>query len=465
MKIRFRAIPALCALVLALALPLPSAAMTVAEEKELGDRFLEAVRGQMAFVEDPVVSAYIQRLGKRVVERIPDKPMEPRFFVADQDVLNAFAGPGGFIVIFRGAFTALESEGELAGIMAHETAHVTCRHISKKIAREQKIQLATLAGVIAGIFLGAPAPAMVGGMAGGSSVSLAYSREDERQADEIGREYMSLAGYGGAGYLKALERMRTAAVLGPQEVPTYLTTHPGVDERMAAMDRWLSVNPKKAKDTRPADEPGFLTARARLLGLYGDQRESQVKLNEMLLKNPDDPFALYGLALYYSRLSRRSQALKTMKKAVDLKPFDADFLAGMGQAYLEAGMSEEAKRVLYDAVKAAPENALARYWLGRAVLDSGDEEGAKRELAESLRLCPEYSPAMYFLAQALGRKGDTPRAHYYFGLYSISIRDWETARFHLGRALNLAGRDPELTEMVEKAFSKIPLKTPPIPRR
>ncbi len=457
MKIRFRAsLPLLLAAILTLTSVRPAFAITVTEEKELGAKFIEEVRRQMNIIEDPVVSAYIDGLGARLTADIPDKPFVFHFYVADQDVFNAFAGPGGHIVVYRGTIAALDREDELAGIMAHEIAHVMCRHISKNIAREKKIQLASLAGMLAGIFLGAPAPAVVGGMATSETLSLAYSREDERQADEIGRGFLAQAGYGGAGYLSALGKMRASELFGPQQVPTYLTTHPGVEERMAAMDTWLSAHPDMAKDKRAVDPAAFDEFRARLIGLYGDVNEGLARLSDDLRKKPSDPALLYGQALAYSRLSRRREAVETMKKAVAARPFDANFLAGLGQVLVEAGQPSDAKAVLSSAAPSAPDNAEIPFWLGRAELDLGAPGDAAPQLRAALRLFPGYSSAFYFLGQALGQLGNMPEAHYNLGMYAISTGDWRIARFHLEQALRLAGSDPDLTERVEQALTKLP---------
>ena len=171
----------------------PLDALTTREEKALAEEFLKAVYAHYTVIDDPVVNQYINELGGKLTRNVPRQPFGFRFHVIQEDTFNAFAGPGGNIFIFSGLIEAMSTENELAAIMAHEIAHVTLRHIPEMIERSKRTGFATMAGVIAGILVGlggaptAGTALSMGSLAAGQTISLAYSRENELQADFFGR--------------------------------------------------------------------------------------------------------------------------------------------------------------------------------------------------------------------------------------------------------------------------------------
>ena len=109
--------------------------ITVAQEEELAKEFINVVLQNYKFVKDPLILGYVNKIGQKILSVIPNQPFPYHFYVVQEDVYNAFAGPAGHIFINSGLFEAMESENELAGILAHEIAHVVSRHISQKIEK------------------------------------------------------------------------------------------------------------------------------------------------------------------------------------------------------------------------------------------------------------------------------------------------------------------------------------------
>jgi len=185
------------------------------KEQELSEEFLKAVFKRFEIIDDPLIVKYINNIGNRIVATLPPQPFKYHFYVIKEDAYNAFAGPAGHIFIFSGLIEAMDNEEELAGIIGHEISHVVCRHISKRIERSKKISALSLAGIAAGILLGiagageAAQAVMVGSQAAGHSAALAYSREDEMQADEIGLKYLKKAGYNGKELITILQKIKS----------------------------------------------------------------------------------------------------------------------------------------------------------------------------------------------------------------------------------------------------------------
>ena len=168
----------------------------------------------------------------------------------------------------------MDNEEELAGIIGHEISHVVCRHISKRIERSKKISALSLAGIAAGILLGiagagaAAQAVLVGSQAAGHSTMLAYSREDEMQADEIGLKYLKKAGYNGKELITILQKIKSVQWFGPEQIPTYLTTHPAIDDRIIYIGSWLEVHGKKGKKQIQRSSSNFERIQARLFIKY-----------------------------------------------------------------------------------------------------------------------------------------------------------------------------------------------------
>ncbi|MEE8399908.1 MAG: M48 family metalloprotease, partial [Desulfobacterales bacterium] len=143
------------AIMLSTLIPHQAYAITTKKEKEMSEEFKEAVFSYFEVINDPLITDYVNRVGQRIMEKIPPQPFDYHFYVIKESQYNAFAGPGGLIFIHSGLFIAMESEEELAGILAHEISHVTNRHISDRAGRSTIIGIATLAALAAGILLGA----------------------------------------------------------------------------------------------------------------------------------------------------------------------------------------------------------------------------------------------------------------------------------------------------------------------
>jgi len=239
--------------------------LTTAEEEDLGREFMRYVRKNLTLIEDPSIVNYVRKVGRRILAQYESLPFEFHCSVVKEEVYNAFAAPAGHVFINSGLLAAMESEEELAGILGHEIAHVLCRHISKRIEQSKKIGWVTLAGMLTGIFLsGNPEAAgaiTTGSMAAGQSLSLMYSREDERQADQVGLKYLNKAGYGGEGLLEMLNKIRKKRWFGSEHIPSYVQTHPAVEERMGYLDTWIQARPVWQGRSRASDLSEFHNVR------------------------------------------------------------------------------------------------------------------------------------------------------------------------------------------------------------
>jgi predicted Zn-dependent protease len=442
----------------------PAMAISIKEEEKLAREFMKVMGQRYELVSDPAIVRYVNEIGKKILAVMPVQPFNYRFYVIKEDVYNAFAIPAGQIFIHSGLLAAMESEDELAGIIGHEIAHVVNRHISKRIDRAKKIDLATMAGMVAGIFLGVasgdPSAAQVmtiGSAAAGQTASLAYSREDESQADQYGLQYIVKAGYDPHGLLSALRRIRSKQWFGSEQIPTYMMTHPAVEDRITSIDTWITMNPKQspAGTSTSGDGKAFQHINTRLRALYGDSETTLDEFEKALALQPDDADLAYGYGLILARVDRRSEAVVYLKKALAKNMLDIDILVDLGRVYFQDGRYQDALTTLQGALTSStatdPEGL---FYLGRTQLALGQFDRAADSLETLIADYPTYQQAYYFLGETYGKLERTGEAHYYLGLFYFNNREFQIARFHLQRAQKTLN-DPVKLKAIEEHLQAI----------
>jgi predicted Zn-dependent protease len=401
---------------------------------------------------------YVNRVGNRILSAMPPQPYTYQFHVVREDVYNAFATPAGHIFFNSGLFAALESEAELAGIIGHEIAHVVCRHISDRIESSKKIGMATLAGMVAGVLLGAGGAAAaasavtVGSVAAGQTAALAYSRENEMQADQLGLEYLSQAGYGGEGLLSSLKKIRSKQWYGSEQIPTYLTTHPASEARMSYIDNWLHHQNRSAMTLKHGEVGGFKLAHTRLVSLYTNEKTALNRFKSEIETSPDDPLAHYGYALALTRLDRWHEAAEHMQRAIEGDAMATHMLQDLGRIYFHDGQYEKAMQALStSSPEKYPEGQL---YLGRTQMELGRVAEARDTFENLVRFHTDYTQAYYYLGESSGRLGDMFGAHFNLGRFYGLKGDLKNAGFHLNRALKLAVDDSQ-RRMVERQLKDL----------
>jgi predicted Zn-dependent protease len=439
----------------------PAWAISIKEEEKLAREFMKYITRQNELITDPVIVGYVNRVGHKVLAVMPPQPFEYHFYVIKEDVYNAFAIPAGHIFINSGLLAAMDNEDELAGILGHEIAHVVCRHLSKRIERSKKIDLATLAGVVAGVFLGAAtgdATAMqaltIGSAAAGQSASLSYSRDDEAQADQLGLQNITKAGYSPLGLLSALKTIRGKEWFGSQQIPTYMMTHPAIEERIARIDAWVSSHADLIKRKEPVATKAFNRIKIRLEALEGDPTTTLQGFERDLARDPSNEDLIYGYGLALAQAGKKEEAVKQLQRVQAKNALDPFILTDLGRIYFLDGRYEEAVSTLEGAVTIGTDNSEGLFYLGRCRMEMGQLEKAAQIFEALLQKDQDYQPAYYFLGQTEGRLNDMPDAHYYLGLYYCNRGDYRTARHHLEKARQML-KDPIKRDNVKQALESM----------
>jgi predicted Zn-dependent protease len=215
-----------------------SVLMSTSAEEEIGDEAAESVENKLGFYDDPDIQAYVQSIGERLARNSPRREVRYQFHVVEMIEPNAFALPGGHVYVSRGLLALVNTEEELACVLAHEVAHVALRHHAYRELEERKAKVigavATLVGAAAGGAGGALVAAQ-SGMAAAQGMLAAYGRDQEREADWLGQEIARDAGWNPLGMASFLESLDREARLrhGASRRVNYFDTHPGSVERLA----------------------------------------------------------------------------------------------------------------------------------------------------------------------------------------------------------------------------------------
>ena len=250
--------------------------LTVAQEKQLGERDQIQVRRSSQLLRDRVVVTYIRKLGAELAKASPPSPYDLRFYVVESDDLNAFAIAGGAIYINTGTILKVDDVSELAGVLAHEIGHVTERHVVRIYQQQEKAGFfAGVVDFIVGLVAGSRAVLNTGDLAIGLGMQTyltTFSREYEREADRVGVETLIRADYDPEGLARFFETIMKDGPKGG--LPQFLVTHPAPPERIENV-RALIAASAKLGDRRTEDE--------RLASI-----QKRIKLIQGMGNDPDD---------------------------------------------------------------------------------------------------------------------------------------------------------------------------------
>ena len=227
----------------AFAFALACAPLSVPEERQLGEQVNHEVRGQVKLVRDEAVVEYVRAIGQRIVQASGPQPFTFRFYVVEDDEINAFALPAGYVYVHTEVLLRSRNVSELAGVVGHEIGHVVKRHVAQNYRRQQGVGIAHSLGVVAAAVIG-------GGLAaeavnvGGGLAAMAYlnqfGREAEREADNFAVEVLPRAGYDPRGLVTFFETLMQESC--GSEPPAFLSSHPATRERIDNTRREIAAS-------------------------------------------------------------------------------------------------------------------------------------------------------------------------------------------------------------------------------
>lgn len=442
----------LSALLLALALPLTAYAQGIqlpdfgdpslavigySEEQRLGSMTFKRLRERGALVDDVQSNEYLSAIGQRLALYADDMPYPLHFAWLRSDAINAFAAPGGYIGVNVGLILATRDEDELAGVLAHEIAHVSQRHLARMMAEAQRMRLPMMAAMIASAALAASAgkagqAAMAGTLAAGAQNMINFTRANEEEADRFGVQTLSRAGFDPAAmgrFFELLQRQTGGTVNDP--MLDYLRTHPRSELRAA--DTQNRTLPKRS--ALPRDPLAYELIKARLQVLASSNPTALLQgYSELLKRNTLSSGQRYGYVLALRRAGRYAEAIRELEPLLRQYPERVNLRIEQAELALQNGQAARAWSVFEDTRKLYPDHyALARHY-AEALLTQGDARRALDLLEPQLRRRPQDVSLHLLYARAAERTGQRASAYaamaegYYLDeQYELAVRQAEQA--------------------------------------
>jgi beta-barrel assembly-enhancing protease len=245
----------------------------------IGKQLSQEVEKSAKFINDPVINEYVNRVGQNLV-RNSDAQVPFTIKVIDSDVVNAFALPGGFFYVNSGLILHADEESELAGVMAHEIAHVCARHGTREETKSTIVQLASIPAMIFIPYSWAGYAIYQGMNFAIPLTFLKFSRGDEAEADYLGLQYMYKAGYDPNSFVSFFEKVQADEKKQPGTIPKVFSTHPPTPDRIEAIQKEIATI-LPARDQYIVTTSEFDTVKARLQLI-----EANIKVKD---SNPNKP--------------------------------------------------------------------------------------------------------------------------------------------------------------------------------
>ncbi|MBX2879430.1 MAG: M48 family metalloprotease [Granulosicoccus sp.] len=299
-------------------------ALSPQQEKRLGRQFMRQIRAQLPLIRDTQTNEYLMNLGTRLAASVrASETREFSFFIIDDLTINAFAIPGGYIGVNAGLAQAMQREEQLAGVIAHEIAHVTQRHHARAYASAGKNRMSTAAAILAALLIGSSNPeagqaALAAGLAISQQSSVNYTRSHEYEADRIGIGILANAGLDPAAIAETFEIMRRRNSLNTSSNQIeYLRTHP-LDNNRIAEARSRANRMRKPKHR--ARQINFSLFQARLSVLSTNDEAQLQHQYQARWARDNDTAAGYALALLAAQNNQFEKANDYLQPAIKAYP-------------------------------------------------------------------------------------------------------------------------------------------------
>ncbi|MGB5260037.1 MAG: M48 family metalloprotease [Gammaproteobacteria bacterium] len=397
-------------------------------ERELGRDFIRQIRQAGLVLEDEEATRYLRNLGRRLAMHSENPGHSFTFFLVNDPRINAFAGPGGYIGTNLGLFTAAESESELAGVLAHEIAHVTQRHLARAFDTASKLTLPNAAALLAAILIGtqdgqAGAAALTAVSALGIQQQINFTRANEKEADRVGIRALAGAGFDPHGMAGFFEKLQKNAKLYGTQPPEFLSTHPVTTDRIAEATSRAESYP----DVKQADDREFQLMRAKLrVASYESPRQVLLDFQRFHGKEGGrTDVERYEYALLLAAGKQYARATEVMRGLHRADPERLAYRLALGRILQQAGDLDAAVKLYRDSLSLYPGETVVVLPYASTLMTTGKNEQAYTLLTDLSNNTAD-NPAVYkLLAQAAGKTNRALQTHtamaeyYYLNGYTL----------------------------------------------
>lgn len=424
-----------------------SGVASLEQEYTLGRAWLRLYRNKVPELNDPLLFDYINVLLNQLADNslLEDKRLQ--LVLVRNPTMNAFAVPGGVVGIHSGLLTYTNTEQELAGVMAHELAHVSQRHWVRSVQKAEAARIPTMAGLLGGLILMGSG---VGGDAGLAAIMatqaanleymLRFSREQEAEADRIGMQTLVRTGMDPHAVPDMFSNMQRSMRFMGDRPPEFLLSHPVTEKRIADSMLRADQYPTKKYD----ENPGFQLMRARARLAVAENPSTAAKHFQSELQNQDKyppEASRYGLALAQIAMKKFTDADKTLAPLYAQSPNSLPYILARADILTGLGQAGQADTLLATSLQRHPRNYPIIMSYAKVLNTENQYDKAVKQLE---RLLPQYAaepPVWYMLAETRGLAGDVPGVHMARAEYFILNGRLDDARKQLTYAVKLYSND------------------------
>ena len=384
------------------------------QDKALGAYFMRQIRQSGVVLDDVEITSYVESLGNKLATHSENPGYGFTFFMVNEPSINAFAGPGGYIGLNVGLFLASETESEMAGVMAHEIAHVTQRHLARAFDAQDKMSIPTTAAMLAAILIGATtdpaagAAALTAASAAGIQYQINFTRANEKEADRVGIQTLADAEFDPYGMPRFFERLQKNSKLYGTRPPEFLSTHPVTTNRIAEATSRADSYPKVKVYTNL----DFLLLRAKLrVSNYDNPKQVLSDFQRYQGESGKSAVDKYEFAMLLSVNEKHGEALKIMKKLQASDPDRITYRLALARIMRAANQLEPALSVYADTLELYPGEITAILPYGTTLLAAG-QSGKAYTLLTDISNKQATNPQVYkLLAQAAGATDHQEQTH------------------------------------------------------
>jgi len=429
------------------------AAISLDEEYRVGLMIVRGLRDTDQIIDDPEATQYIENVGHRLSSGAQEGNRKFTFFVVKDTGINAFALPGGFIGVNAGLILATNNESELAGVLSHEIAHVTQRHLVRGLLAQSKSSLVSTAAMLAAILVGAAAgsaDAAIAGVAAAQTLTLqqqmTFSRGAEIEADRVGMGVLVTAGFDPNGMPAFFDTMSRRAGGNESQIPAIIRSHPITTDRIAETKSRALLYPV----VNTPDSVGFRLTRERLRVLTTEPGEnpSQYYVASAKREGTSTATQRYGNAVALISENQPEKAVPILEKLRASDETIVQYHATLAQAQSLSGNNDAALAIFKQAMQLFPRNVPLTVRYADALVRAGQPKHAHEVLLDLFNVVAPTPEQARQIALAANSAGDVADAYYYMAEYHLMGGDLPLAINQLQLALSV----PNLTEVQRARF-------------
>ncbi len=430
------------------------------EEQLVGDDYMRQLRAFAPIVNDAEINDYIQHLGFKLVENNPDaENRQFSFFVISQDTINAFALPGGYIGVHTGLITKSESESELASVLGHEIAHVTQRHLARRLELQNQLSLPTLAAFAAAILIATQAKntetsmgAIMGAQGLAQQAMINHTRSNESEADRIGIATLHRAGFDPNGAISFFEKMQESQRYHSNAFE-FLRTHPLSRSRITDARLRASEFPTR----NITDRPVYSLMKEKINALTIDINPAEIvkKENEYARGDLKTKAQLYGYAIFMTRAKKFDVAETVLNNLRFSDQKQASYAIALAQLDIERQTPMDSISTIEALLIQSPGNQALVEILAKLLLANNEHKKARKFLLENIHMTQNSPYMLKLLSEAQNGAGFKSETYETEGNYLLAMGELGGARIQFEQALSYTTEDPYSRTRINAQINRI----------